>query len=106
MYSFANLDDRSWGTRDEVSAKQGNGEADGYWTSFLHGCGMWGEESLLHFLGRVRCLRWFGDQLSLWECRHESRLCVGFTYPHNMHHMLTTKTSITPFLHSQPIIPS
>lgn len=51
MYSFANLDDRSWGTRDEQVAQKGDSVNVLY--SFLHGCGLWKGESLLHFLGRV-----------------------------------------------------
>lgn len=51
MYSFANLDDRSWGTRAEQTAS--NGDSTNVLYSFLYGCGLWKGETLLHFLGRT-----------------------------------------------------
>lgn len=37
IYSFANLNDRSWGTREEAQ-KKAQGSADG-WDELLAGCG-------------------------------------------------------------------
>ena len=56
MYSFANLNDRSWGTRDEAK-KKSNAESDNWLAAFLQGCGRWDSESLQHFIGRVLCCR-------------------------------------------------
>ena len=37
IYSFCNLNDRSWGTRQEA-AKKSSGQADG-WAECMQGCG-------------------------------------------------------------------
>ncbi len=55
IYAVCNLDDRSWGTREEKkkAAKAGQSFLD----TFLTGCGRQDKESLWHFLGRVLCCR-------------------------------------------------
>ena len=53
LYAFVNLDDRSWGTRTEgLRKKEGSSYGDGMHT-LLRGCGIWEDESLSHFLGRL-----------------------------------------------------
>jgi hypothetical protein len=55
IYSFANLDDRSWGTREEKVAASGQGDS---WLSALcGGCGRVPGESALHFIGRLLTCR-------------------------------------------------
>ncbi len=55
IYAVCNLDDRSWGTREEKkkAAKAGQSFLD----TLLTGCGLQSKESLWHFIGRVLCCR-------------------------------------------------
>lgn len=55
IYSFCNLNDRSWGTREEAAKKAE--KSGGGWDEFMTGCGRYPKESFLKFLGRALCCR-------------------------------------------------
>ena len=53
IYSFCNLNDRSWGTRVAYVEKKSAAATGG----FLSGCGRYDGENFAHFLGRALCCR-------------------------------------------------
>eukprot|EP00053_Salpingoeca_punica_P019993 m.205680 g.205680 ORF g.205680 m.205680 type:complete len:1653 (+) comp17763_c0_seq1:181-5139(+) len=55
IYSFANLNDRSWGTRVDASSQV---KTQGTWLDELfRGCGRYPTEGFYHFFGRALCCR-------------------------------------------------
>ena len=55
IYSFTNLDDRSWGTREEKVKKAASGKV--WYQTVLSGCGRVDHEPIWHFFGRLLCCR-------------------------------------------------
>eukprot|EP00040_Diaphanoeca_grandis_P018849 m.99217 g.99217 ORF g.99217 m.99217 type:complete len:1565 (-) comp27137_c0_seq3:25-4719(-) len=59
VFAFVNLDDRSWGTRS-ATKRPVAGSSTKWIRTLLRGCGIWEDESVWHFFGRViscRCHR-------------------------------------------------
>ena len=60
VFAFVNLDDRSWGTRTVASTKKKETPTE-WLKTLLRGCGIWHDESIMHFLGRVISCRCHSD---------------------------------------------
>lgn len=55
IYSFCNINDQSWGTRE--AAKKQQARSNSFFDKLLDGCGMLPNESTVHFMGRALCCR-------------------------------------------------